>query len=232
MAFTHCACVYFVFAIETWWTRAALVSVTPSTSYIVDTRCQHDRMAQHSIAQAHGLSQFEGMRKQTAMVPRISRAASMVCSVRAFVAKACNHTAPHRGSWHLANHQLRCAKPAATPCLVVMAHMAAKTSSCSVLQPPPSLRPAHVTLVHAGGTRFIGVYLARQLVEEGHTVTLLTRGKKPITFEIPDDTPDSYARYAASVKHIAADRKDPDAMVRALSGQRFDGALNVGSHTR
>lgn len=85
-------------------------------------------------------------------------------------------------------------------------------------------QPLHTS---PGGTRFIGVYLARQLVEEGHTVTLLTRGKKPITFEIPDDAPDSYARYAASVKHIAADRKDPDAMVRALSGQRFDGRQHV-----
>lgn len=80
---------------------------------------------------------------------------------------------------------------------------------------------------HTGGTRFIGVYLARQLVEEGHTVTLLTRGKKPITEQIPDDTPESYARYAASVKHIASDRKDPDAMIRALSGQRFDGMCQV-----
>lgn len=39
-----------------------------------------------------------------------------------------------------------------------------------------------------GGTRFIGVYLARQLIEQGHEVTLLTRGKKPVTYRIPDDT--------------------------------------------
>lgn len=39
-----------------------------------------------------------------------------------------------------------------------------------------------------GGTRFIGVYLARMLVDAGHDVTLLTRGKKPVTFRIPDDT--------------------------------------------
>lgn len=39
-----------------------------------------------------------------------------------------------------------------------------------------------------GGTRFIGLYLARQLVEAGHDVTLLTRGKKPVTARIPDDT--------------------------------------------
>ena len=39
-----------------------------------------------------------------------------------------------------------------------------------------------------GGTRFIGVYLARMLVDAGHDVTLLTRGKKPVTFRIPDDS--------------------------------------------
>ena len=39
-----------------------------------------------------------------------------------------------------------------------------------------------------GGTRFIGLYLARMLVEAGHDVTLLTRGKKPVTYRIPDDT--------------------------------------------
>lgn len=48
---------------------------------------------------------------------------------------------------------------------------------------------AYIILPHpAGGTRFIGVYLARQLIEAGHEVTLLTRGKKPVTYRIPDDT--------------------------------------------
>lgn len=73
-----------------------------------------------------------------------------------------------------------------------------------------------------GGTRFIGVYLARQLVEEGHSVTLLTRGKKPVTFQIPDDTDESFAKYAAAVKHIACDRSDADAMVAALGQHKFD----------
>ncbi|CAL5229924.1 g13349 [Coccomyxa viridis] len=73
-----------------------------------------------------------------------------------------------------------------------------------------------------GGTRFIGVYLARQLVEQGHSVTLLTRGKKDITFQIPDDTDDSYAQYKSAVKHIAADRKDKDALAEKLSSKKFD----------
>ena len=37
-----------------------------------------------------------------------------------------------------------------------------------------------------GGTRFIGVYLARDLIKAGHEVTLLTRGKAPITQQIAD----------------------------------------------
>ena len=75
----------------------------------------------------------------------------------------------------------------------------------------------------AGGTRFIGVYLARQLIEQGHSVTLLTRGKKDVTFQIPDDTDESYANYKSAVKHIASDRKDKEGLKEKLSGKTFDG---------
>lgn len=74
-----------------------------------------------------------------------------------------------------------------------------------------------------GGTRFIGVYLARQLVEAGHEVTLLTRGKKPVTFQIPDDTDQGFEQYKSSVKHIAADRTDAEALKQQLSGAGFQG---------
>ncbi len=75
----------------------------------------------------------------------------------------------------------------------------------------------------SGGTRFIGVYLARQLVEAGHEVTLLTRGKKPVTFQIPDDTDQGFEQYKSAVKHIAADRTDADALKQQLSGAGFQG---------
>jgi len=67
-----------------------------------------------------------------------------------------------------------------------------------------------------GGTRFIGVYLARDLIKEGHEVTLLTRGKAPITQQIADDTDASYAEYKSKVKHIAADRKETEALKEKL----------------
>jgi len=78
-----------------------------------------------------------------------------------------------------------------------------------------------------GGTRFIGVYLSRMLVDAGHEVTLLTRGKSEVTFQIPDDTYSSYAIFSRSVKHIKADRKDPNTMKRALAGADFDVVYDI-----
>lgn len=57
-----------------------------------------------------------------------------------------------------------------------------------------------------GGTRFIGLYLARQLVEQGHDVTLYTRGKKAVTAQIPEDSDEGYANFASKIKHISGDR--------------------------
>jgi len=58
-----------------------------------------------------------------------------------------------------------------------------------------------------GGTRFIGVYLTKLLVERGHEVTLLNRGNHPAPVE--------------GVKSIVCDRKDPSALKTAL--QSFNG---------
>ena len=61
-------------------------------------------------------------------------------------------------------------------------------------------------------------------------MTLLTRGKKPVTFQIPDDTDDAYARYKDAVKHIAVDRQDTPALAEALSDKAFDGVLVSAGH--
>ena len=73
-------------------------------------------------------------------------------------------------------------------------------------------------------------------------VTLFTRGKTPIATQIPDDTPESFAKFKAAIKHVAGDRlvrpcsphfqlnrhltrapsQNPDAVKTALQGHKFD----------
>lgn len=59
-----------------------------------------------------------------------------------------------------------------------------------------------------GGTRFIGVYLTKLLVSQGHEVVVLNRGNRPAPVD--------------GVKTIQADRKDSDALKAKLSGETFD----------
>ena len=59
-----------------------------------------------------------------------------------------------------------------------------------------------------GGTRFIGVYLTKQLVSEGHEVVLLNRGNHPAPVE--------------ELETVVCDRTDPEALKSALSNRSFD----------
>ncbi|MFW6359179.1 MAG: NAD-dependent epimerase/dehydratase family protein [Chroococcales cyanobacterium] len=59
-----------------------------------------------------------------------------------------------------------------------------------------------------GGTRFIGVYLTRILVEQGHEVVLFNRGNNPAPVE--------------GVTQIQGDRKDAYQLKEKLSGEQFD----------
>jgi nucleoside-diphosphate-sugar epimerase len=59
-----------------------------------------------------------------------------------------------------------------------------------------------------GGTRFIGVYLTKVLVEQGHEVVLFNRGNHP--------TP------VAGVKQIQGDRKNTNQLKEKLSAESFD----------
>lgn len=83
-----------------------------------------------------------------------------------------------------------------------------------------------------GGTRFIGVYLARLLVDQGHEVTLMTRGKSPITTKIPDDTDEYYASYSEAVRHIACDRKDLEAVESKLKNESFDVVYDINAREK
>ncbi len=59
-----------------------------------------------------------------------------------------------------------------------------------------------------GGTRFIGVYLTRLLVNQGHEVVLFNRGNKPAP--------------VGGVTQIHGDRTNPDDLINQLSSEQFD----------
>ena len=59
-----------------------------------------------------------------------------------------------------------------------------------------------------GGTRFIGVYLTKVLVEQGHEVVLFNRGNHPAPVE--------------GVSQIQGDRKDASQLKEKLAGESFD----------
>jgi len=60
-----------------------------------------------------------------------------------------------------------------------------------------------------GGTKFMGVHLANELIAAGHDVTIATRGKTPDTF-------------GSKVTRLTIDRRDPASLERALKGQHYD----------
>jgi nucleoside-diphosphate-sugar epimerase len=62
-----------------------------------------------------------------------------------------------------------------------------------------------------GGTRFIGVYLTRILLEQGHEVVLFNRGNKPAP---------------AGVTVIQGDRTDAADLKAKLTGQKFDAVFD------
>ena len=59
-----------------------------------------------------------------------------------------------------------------------------------------------------GGTRFIGVYLTRLLVQQGHEVVLFNRGKKPAPVD--------------GIQQIHGDRTNPSDLQAKLSAETFD----------
>jgi nucleoside-diphosphate-sugar epimerase len=59
-----------------------------------------------------------------------------------------------------------------------------------------------------GGTRFIGIYLTQQLVEQGHEVVLFNRGNRPAP--------------VSGVEVITGDRTNPEQLKQKLQGEKFD----------
>lgn len=71
-----------------------------------------------------------------------------------------------------------------------------------------------MTVLVIGGTRFVGLRLVRLLVEQGHDVTLLNRGK-------------TQADLPSGVKRLYADRRNPDEVHHALQDQDFDVVYDI-----
>ncbi|KAF5790467.1 putative NAD(P)-binding domain, NAD(P)-binding domain superfamily [Helianthus annuus] len=59
-----------------------------------------------------------------------------------------------------------------------------------------------------GGTRFIGIFLSRLLDEEGHQVTLFTRGKALVAQPLPGEADDAYNAFKSKVIGRAAEGFD------------------------
>ncbi|BBM98204.1 hypothetical protein MPTK1_1g11680 [Marchantia polymorpha subsp. ruderalis] len=78
-----------------------------------------------------------------------------------------------------------------------------------------------------GGTRFIGLFLARLLVKEGHQVTLFTRGKAAVTSQLPGETDEEYAAYSSQVKHIKGDRQDFESLKAAFGDKGFNVVYDI-----
>lgn len=66
-----------------------------------------------------------------------------------------------------------------------------------------------------GGTRFIGVYLTKELVEQGHEVVLFNRGNKPAPID--------------GITQIHGDRKDANQLKEKLATENFDAIFDNNS---
>ncbi|EPS69756.1 hypothetical protein M569_05003 [Genlisea aurea] len=78
-----------------------------------------------------------------------------------------------------------------------------------------------------GGTRFIGIFLSRLLVKEGHQVTLFTRGKAPISKQLPGESDSDFADFASKILHLKGDRQDYEFVKSSLSAEGFDVVYDI-----
>ncbi|KAL1564430.1 Chloroplast stem-loop binding protein of 41 kDa b, chloroplastic [Salvia divinorum] len=78
-----------------------------------------------------------------------------------------------------------------------------------------------------GGTRFIGIFLSRLLVKEGHQVTLFTRGKAPIAQQLPGESEAEFSDFSSKILHLKGDRQDFDFVKTSLAAQGFDVVYDI-----
>ncbi|XWS58072.1 hypothetical protein CRYUN_Cryun08bG0003800 [Craigia yunnanensis] len=82
------------------------------------------------------------------------------------------------------------------------------------------------------GTLFIGVFLSRLLVKEGHQANPLagyffTRGKAPITQQLPGDSEIEYSDFKSKILHLKGDRKEFEFVKSSLSAEGFDVVYDI-----
>jgi nucleoside-diphosphate-sugar epimerase len=74
-----------------------------------------------------------------------------------------------------------------------------------------------------GGTRFIGVYLTKTLVAQGHEVVLLNRGNKPVPVSgVSEDVTPALVAGAYIVRQIKCDRSNVTELKDKLVNESFD----------
>ncbi|KAH6772571.1 chloroplast RNA binding protein [Perilla frutescens var. hirtella] len=99
-----------------------------------------------------------------------------------------------------------------------------------VWQPKGALRVSASSakkILIMGGTRFIGIFLSRLLVKEGHQVTLFTRGKAPIAQQLPGESEADFSEFSSKILHLKGDRKDFDFVKNSLSAEGFDVVYDI-----
>ncbi|KAI5007641.1 hypothetical protein ZWY2020_006891 [Hordeum vulgare] len=74
--------------------------------------------------------------------------------------------------------------------------------------------------------------LSWKLVQEGHHVTLFTRGKAPITQQLPGESDAEYAEFSSKVLHLKGDRKDFDFVKTSLSAKGFNVVYDINAFLR
>jgi nucleoside-diphosphate-sugar epimerase len=79
------------------------------------------------------------------------------------------------------------------------------------------MKVKHKRTLVLGGSVFVGRHLVEELLRQGHEVTVLNRGLTPS--ELP-----------AAVQRLTCDRKDHDAVRRALADARFDAVFDVSAY--
>ncbi|KAG0448418.1 hypothetical protein HPP92_027837 [Vanilla planifolia] len=78
-----------------------------------------------------------------------------------------------------------------------------------------------------GGTRFIGLFLSRLLVKEGHEVTLFTRGKAPVTQQLPGESAQEYEDFKSKILHLKGDRQDSEFVKSSLSAGGYEVVYDI-----